>query len=94
MGAVLHFMSDRMETPACGTKVFLCSDYTDDQHVVDCTRCKRTKAFRDHDPRRFRVDVWTHEGDVVDGAREATADEVDEFRDLYEPELSVTAEEI
>lgn len=96
MAQVLHFQSDRMDRPACGAQVFLCSDYTDDPRYVDCGRCKRSKAFRDFDPTRYRVDVWDMEGDVIDHLESATADEVEAMRERYadEPGLSVVADEI
>lgn len=95
MGAVLHFMSDRMETPACGTQVFLCSDYTDDPRHVDCKRCRRAKAFTGYDPTRYDVDVWNHEGDVIRWFRRVTAAEVDDIRREYEdkPTISISVEE-
>lgn len=94
--AALHFQSDRMDAPACGVQCFLCDETTDDPRYVECGRCKRTKTFKNFDPIRYRVDVWTHEGDVIDGSRSATVDEVAEFRERYadRPDLSVVAEEI
>lgn len=90
MGAVLHFMSDRMEVPACGAQVFLCSDYTDDARYVDCKRCRRTAAFKGFDPTRYDVDIWNHEGDVIRWFRRVTSDEVDDIRRQYEDNPTVT----
>src|SRR5579872_5032834 len=73
VGAVLHFMSDQMQRSACGAKVFLCSDYTDDPRYVDCKRCQRATSFKEYDPQRFDVDIWNHEGDVIRWFRSVTA---------------------
>lgn len=89
MGAVLHFMSDRMEAPACGAKVFLCSDYTDDPRHVDCRRCRSTVAFREFDPDRYDVDIWNHEGDVIRWFRRVTSEDVDNIRREYEDDPTV-----
>lgn len=92
---VIHFMPDEDDRVACGARVFLCSDYTDEPRHVDCGRCKRTKRFRDFDPVRYDVDVWNHEGDVIDFARRVTAERADEMREQYadDPLASVVVEE-
>jgi hypothetical protein len=84
MANVLHFMPDEADKPACGAKVFLCNEYTDNRRYVDCGRCKRTKLFGNYDPARFDVDVWNHEGDVIRWFRSVTADEVESIRKDYE----------
>lgn len=95
MANVLHFAVDGGPV-ACGAQVFLCDDYTDDQRYVDCKRCRKTKAFINYDPRRFDVDVWNHEGDVIRWFKRVTADEVDDIRREYEgePGLEVVATEV
>lgn len=90
MGAVTHFMSDRMEAAACGAQVFLCSDYTDDPRHVDCKRRRRTAAFTGFDPTRYDVDIWNHEGDVIRWFRRVTSNEVDDIRREYEDNPTVT----
>lgn len=83
MADVLHFASDNTGKVACGARIFLCSDYTDDRRHVECGRCKRTKQFKGYDPSRFNVDVWNHEGDVIRWFRRVTADEVEGIRKEY-----------
>lgn len=96
MSSILHFANDGDGKAACGTKIILCDDYTDDQHHVECGRCKKTKAFINYDPRRFNVDVWTWEGDVVRSAKATTADDVEHIKNLYadNPTVQVVVEEL
>lgn len=82
MASVVHFSVDG-EIVACGARVYLCEDYTSDRHHVDCKRCRRTTWFKTFDPTRYNVDVWNHEGDVIDHERSVTADEVDDIRERY-----------
>ena len=84
MGSVLHFAIDGADKAACGARMFLCSDYTDDRRHVDCARCKRTKQFTGYDPARFDVDVWNHKGDVIRWFRRVTTAEVEDIRNEYE----------
>lgn len=95
MADVLHFATHGAEKAACGTRIFLCSDYTDDRRYVDCGRCKRTTWFANYDPDRFDVDVWNHEGDVIRWFRCVTASEVDGIRKEYadNPTASVVVTE-
>jgi len=83
-------MSDQMQRSACGAKVFLCSDYTDDPRYVDCKRCQRATSFKEYDPQRFDVDIWNHEGDVIRWFRSVTADELDGIRAEYADNPSVS----
>jgi hypothetical protein len=92
MGTVLHFMPDDAEKPACGARVYLCNEYTDDRRYVDCARCKKTKLFGGYDPTRFDVDVWNYDGDVVHHERGVTADRVEQIREEY-CDLCVITEE-
>lgn len=92
---VLHFMPEDAERAACGAKVFVCDDYTDNRGAVDCGRCKWTKQFKNYDPTRFDVDVWNSRGDVIRWFRRVTADDVDDIRKEYEdnPTVSIVATE-
>jgi hypothetical protein len=94
MTGVLHFVAaiGESDRAACGERIFLCNDATDDRRHVDCGRCKRTKAFATHDPRRFDVDVWDHEGDVIRWFRSVSADEVESIRKEYADNPSVSVE--
>jgi hypothetical protein len=91
MATVLHFATGEPDKAACGARIILCSDYTDDRRYVDCGRCKRTKQFAGYDPSRFNVDVWNSEGDVVDWCRGITAEALEDIREKYadEPGLMV-----
>lgn len=98
MASVLHFMPEGSDSDraVCGARVFLCNDYTDEQHYVDCKRCRRTKAFIEHNPRRFDVDVWNVEGKIVQYRRRATAKEADEMSKEFadDPTLDVVVHEL
>lgn len=96
MGNVLHFNPNADATAVCGQRVFLCDDYTDVPDNVDCGRCKRTRAFMDYDPRRFNIDVWDHEGNVVRWLKHCTAEDVEMIKKEYAdiPTVSVVVAEI
>jgi hypothetical protein len=95
MRGVLHFATGDVDKAACGARIFLCEDYTDDRRHVDCSRCKRTRRYRFYDPARYDVDVWNHDGYVIRWFRSVTADEVDGIRKEYEdnPTASVVVTE-
>jgi hypothetical protein len=96
MASVRHFTTNVSEFAACGVRVFLCEDYTDEKQYVDCARCKRTKVFATYDPTRYDVDVWNHEGDVIRWFRRVTAAEVDGIREEYSdnPTASIVITEV
>lgn len=96
MGTALHFNPNDDATAVCGTRVFVVDAYTDNPHHVECGRCKRTKAFLEYDPRRFNVDVWNWEGDVVRWFKSVTADDVANIEKEYadNPTVQVVVEEI
>lgn len=96
MASVLHFMPEGAERAACGAQIFLCDEATDNPRNVGCGRCKRTKAFKNYDPTRYNVDVWTFEGDVIRSEHRVTADAVERIRHEYENDVAlavVVAEE-
>ena len=95
MANVLHFVPEGSDEPVCGTRVFLCAEYTDNREHVDCKRCRRTKLFKNYDPIRYDVDVWGPEGDVIDGLQRGSQEEVDEIRERYadEPHLDVVVKQ-
>lgn len=94
MASVLHFMPEDAERAACGAQIFLCNEATNDPRHVDCSRCKRTKAFKNYDPTRYDVDVWNHGGDVIRWFRRVNANEVESIRREYadNPSVSVIVE--
>lgn len=90
MVSLLHFAPGDAERAACGARIFLCEDYTDDRRHVECLRCKKTKLFAGYDPERFDVDIWNHEGDVIRWFRKVNADEVEDIRKEYADNPSVS----
>lgn len=96
MSKVLHFNPKDDATAVCGTRTYLVEEYTDNPHHVECGRCKRTKAFIEYDPRRFNVDVWNHEGEIIRWIRYVTADDVEMMKKEYadNPTVEVVVEEI
>lgn len=93
---VLHFNPKDDATAVCGTRVFLVEDYTDNPDHVECGRCKRTNAFLTYDPRRYNVDVWDEEGDVIRWMKNVTADDVAAMQKEYadNPTVHVVVQEI
>jgi len=89
MAEVLHFSPDG-DKIACGERVFLCDEYTDEPRYVDCRRCRRTKMFRNYDPTKYNVDVWDHEGDIVAHERRGSYEEALAFEAPYEDDPTVT----
>jgi hypothetical protein len=90
MASVRHFMVDGDDKAACGARIFLCEDSTDDRRYVDCGRCRKTKGFINYDPTRYDVEVWNHKGDVIRWFRSVKANKVDEIRREYEDDPTAT----
>jgi tRNA(Ile2) C34 agmatinyltransferase TiaS len=88
---VVHFLPDDDDVTACGAKVFLCEEFTENPQHVECGNCKRTKRFKDYDPRRFDVTIWDWEGNELNYHPNVGIEKVEAIQAEHResPELSV-----